>query len=158
MTSRAVLIESQPSGALVSVGGQAIGVTPLSTLLPVGTQQLTIAKPGFQTEQAFIQLDAAPSGAKAVRTRVALQPSPAPVASVAAPAPARPAPVKPARPAARRPAPRRAEPVRDEAPAAHAEASAEAATPAEPAAAPALLEAPERARLLDEPSRPRLLE
>jgi serine/threonine-protein kinase len=158
LTSRAVLIESQPSGALVSVGGQAIGVTPLSTLLPVGTQQLTIAKPGFQTQQAFVQLDAAPSSAKAVRTRVVLQPSPAPVAAPAPAAPVRPAPAKPARSASRRAAPRRAEPARDEAPAAHAEASAQPATLVEPAAAPALLEAPERARLLEEPSRPRLLE
>jgi len=160
MTSRAVLIESQPSGALVSLGGQAIGVTPLSTLLPVGTQQLTIGKPGYQTEQAFVQLDAAPRSAKAVRTRVMLQASPAPAASpaLAASAPARPAAIKLARPAPRRAPVRRAEPARDEASAPHAEASAEAATAVETAAAPALVEAPSRARLLDEQPRARLLE
>jgi serine/threonine protein kinase len=160
MTSRAVLIESQPSGALVSVGGQAIGVTPLSTLLPVGTQQLTIGKPGYQTEQAFVQLDAAPRSAKAVRTRVILQPSPAPPASaaLAASAPARPLAIKPARPAPRRAPARRAEPAREEAAVPHTEANAEAATAVEPAAAPALVEVPTRARLLDEQPRARLLE
>ncbi|HKO93354.1 MAG TPA: serine/threonine-protein kinase, partial [Polyangiaceae bacterium] len=48
--SRTVLVESQPSGALVKVGGQALGLTPLSTLLPVGTQQLSITKPGYLGE------------------------------------------------------------------------------------------------------------
>ncbi len=159
-TSRTVLIESQPSGALVSVGGQAIGVTPLSTLLPVGTQQLTIGKPGYQTEQAFVQLDAAPRSAKAVRTRVILQPSPAPAASPApsASAPARALAVKTARPAPRRAPARRAEPAREEAAVPHTEANAEAATAVEPAAAPALVEVPTRARLLDEQPRARLLE
>jgi serine/threonine protein kinase len=160
IASRAVLVESQPSGALVSVGGQAIGVTPLSTLLPVGTQQLTIGKPGYQTHQAFVQLDAAPQGAKAVRTRVLLEPIPAVAASSPAPAaasPVRAAPIKlAARPAPRRAPARRLEPARDENPAQPAEASAEAA-PAEPAA-PALVEATTRARLLDEKPRARLLE
>ena len=158
-SSREVLIESQPSGALVSIGGQAIGVTPLSTLLPVGVQQLSITKPGFVTEQAFLQLDAAPRGAKAVRTRVMLKASDA-VPSAAAPtsAPAvqaRPAPIKAARPAPRRVPGRRSESLREEAPVAAGELAVESA-PAEPT--PALIEAPARARLLDEQPRPRLLE
>ncbi|HTV22204.1 MAG TPA: serine/threonine-protein kinase [Polyangiaceae bacterium] len=158
-TSRAVLIESQPSGALVSVGGQAIGVTPLSTLLPVGTQQLSIAKPGFVTEQAFLQLDAAPRSAKAVRTRVILQPSPGQPTAAAAPAAApRPVAIKPARPAPRRAPGRRGEPGRDEPAPAHAEPSPEAVAPVETAPAPPLVEAPPRARLLDEQPRARLLE
>jgi eukaryotic-like serine/threonine-protein kinase len=157
-TSRTILVESQPSGALVNVGGQVLGVTPLSTLLPVGTQQLTISKPGFETEQAFVQLDAAPRGAKAVRTRVILHeasedaPSSAPVAHAAV--------GKPQRPAPRRAAPRRYEPT-------HEAVTASVATPesepgpaaqAEAAAPSPLVEAQTRARLLDEQPRARILE
>jgi len=147
--SRTVLIESQPSGALVKVGGQALGLTPLSTLLPVGTQQLSISKQGYQIEQAFVQLDPAPAGAKAVRTRVALRED-----AVEAPAEpaarARPAAPRPARKAA--PA-RRSESARDEAPAA-----ASAAVEPEPSPAPPLVEEPSRAKLLDGQGRARLLD
>lgn len=154
LTSRTVLIESQPSGALVRLGGQAIGVTPLSTLLPVGTHQLNITKPGHVAEQAFVQLDAAPPGAKAVRTRVVLRANPVQPAAPA-PAVARPAPTKHARPALRRP-PRRAAPPREEPAMARAEPAVEA--PAASVSAAPLVEAPTRARLLEEPPRPRLLE
>jgi hypothetical protein len=155
-TSRTVLIESQPSGALVNVGGQAVGVTPLSTLLPVGTQQLSISKAGYATELAFIQLDAAPAGAKAVRTRVVLHES----------LPETPVAVAAARPPARgfRPAPRRATPHRPDAPREEAAPAAESPPQAEPAAlveeepTPPIVEAPSRPRLLDEKPRPRLLE
>jgi hypothetical protein len=154
--SRTVLVESQPSGALVKVGGQALGLTPLSTLLPVGTQQLSIAKQGYLTEQAFVQLDPAPAGAKAVRTRVVLRES-AEAATEASPRPR-----TAARPA-RRPAPRRAatlENPRDEAPAPAAtnvEALPEPAHP-EPTPAPTLVEERSRVRLLEDQGRPRILE
>jgi serine/threonine-protein kinase len=159
LASRSVLVESQPSGALVDVGGQVIGVTPLSTLLPVGTQQFSISKPGYVTEQAFVQLDAAPRGAKAVRTRVVLHESTKeassspPMARVSAPA-------RSPRSVPRRPALRRVvEVVREEAPAAVA---APQATPeparTEPTAPAPLVEAPARARLLDEQPRARILE
>jgi serine/threonine protein kinase len=155
--SRTVLVESQPSGALVKVGGQALGLTPLSTLLPVGTQQLSIAKQGYATEQAFVQLDAAPAGAKAVRTRVLLHEqgaeAPAELAARARPAP-------PARPARKPAPPRRNEPSRDEAPAAaaSAEAAPEPAPRAEPSPAPALVEERSRVKLLDTQGRARLLD
>jgi serine/threonine-protein kinase len=157
-TSRTVLVESQPSGAMVNVGGQVLGVTPLSTLLPVGTQQLTISKPGFVTEQAFVQLDAAPRSAKAVRTRVLLREAPAPVA---APAPAA-APAHPPAPRAARATPRRAapkhapEPAREEAPA--PAASAPPAPEPAPEPAPAPIVETQRARLLDDQPRARILE
>lgn len=157
--SRAILVESQPSGALVKVGGQALGVTPLSTLLPIGTQQLSISKQGYVTEQAFVQVDAAPQGAKAIRTRVLL--SEAPSEPVAAPVARAPRPS--ARPSPRR-APRRAapEPAREEEPRAAAD-SPEPVPEANPvrvetnAAAP-LLEEQNRARLIEDSSRARLLE
>ncbi len=155
--SRPILVESQPSGALVKVGGQALGVTPLSTLLPIGTQQLSISKQGYATEQAFVQVDAAPRGAKAVRTRVVLQESPSEVQS---PPSAR-SSAKSSRSSPRRAASRRQSPV--EAP--HAEEqSPESAEPApeparvEPKAASPLLEEQSRARLLDDQSRARILD
>jgi serine/threonine-protein kinase len=158
LTSRVVLIESQPSGALVKVGGQVVGVTPLSTLLPVGTQQLAISKPGYLTEQAFVQLDVAARGAKAVRTRVVLQEVPAEVAR-AAPA-THPVPrASAARPPARRAPARRTERPREEVTvAAGSEPATEPAKIAEAVPAPPLVEVQSRPRLLDEPSRPRLLE
>jgi eukaryotic-like serine/threonine-protein kinase len=154
LTSRTVLIESQPSGALVKVGGQVVGVTPLSTLLPVGTQQLSISKPGYLTEQAFIQLDAAPPGAKTVRTRVALQEARAELVR-AAPA-THPAPrVSAERPSPRRAPPRRAEPTREDA---TVGTSSGPSKIVEAAPAPPLVEVPIRPRLLDDQPRPRLLE
>lgn len=157
--SRMVLIESQPSGALVKVGGQALGVTPLSTLLPFGTQQLTISKPGHRTEQAFIQVDPAAPGAKAVRARVKLVEIPAEAPAAASAKKERAA----ARPVPRRAAPRRAA-VNDA-----REEPREAAAPIVPPptaeeavsqeAAPAqLLEEQPRARLLENEGRARLLE
>jgi eukaryotic-like serine/threonine-protein kinase len=158
--SRTVLIESQPSGALVNVGGQVVGVTPLSTLLPVGTQQLSISKRGFLTEQAFVQLDAAPRGARAVRTHVVLQEGPTETGSAAAGIAPHAVPrVVAARPAPRRAPPRRSEPAREEPPpAAGSEPAAEPAAHVEPATAPALVEPQSRPRLLDEQPRARLLE
>lgn len=157
--SRAILVESQPSGALVKVGGQALGVTPLSTLLPIGTQQLTISKQGYVTEQAFVQVDAAPQGAKAIRTRVLLSEAP----SEPAAAPAARAPRASPRPSPRRAPARRAtpEPPREEERAA-AETPEPAPEPApvrvEPNPAAPLLEEQNRARLLEEQSRARILE
>jgi eukaryotic-like serine/threonine-protein kinase len=155
--SRTVLIESQPSGALVKVGGQALGLTPLSTLLPVGTQQLNISKQGYSTEQAFVQLDPAPAGAKAVRTRVLLREEAAEtLAEPVVVARPRPAPARPARKAA--PA-RRSESPRDEAPAAvSVEAAPEAAPRPEPSPATSLVEERSRAKLLDTQGRARLLD
>jgi eukaryotic-like serine/threonine-protein kinase len=159
-TSRTVLIESQPSGALVNVGGQVLGVTPLSTLLPIGTQQLSISKPGYVTEQAFVQLDSAPRDAKAVRTRVILQESAAEVAVASAAPVTRQAPARAVMRAAPRRAPaRRAEPSREEAPsAAGSDPQPEPAAHAEAAPAPPLVEAQSRAKLLDDAPRARLLE
>jgi hypothetical protein len=159
LTSRSVLIESQPSGALVNVGGQVLGVTPLSTLLPVGTQQLSISKPGYLTEQAFVQLDAAPRGAKVVRTRVVLQEGRVELPSAAQPSVTRPTPPKVARPVARRAPPRRPEVPREEAAAAPS-ASEPAADPppVEPSPTPAIVEVQSRPRLIDEQPRARLLE
>jgi serine/threonine protein kinase len=160
-TSRTVLIESQPSGALVNVGGQVVGVTPLSTLLPVGTQQLSISKPGYVTEQAFVQLDAAPRGAKAVRTRVVLQESLALAAVAAHAVAAHAAPPLPklARPAPRRAPPRRSEPVRDEGVVATvSDTSADAPARVEDPPPAPIVEVESRPRLLDEQPRARLLE
>jgi serine/threonine-protein kinase len=154
--SRVILVESQPSGALVKVGGQALGVTPLSTLLPVGTQQLSISKQGYVTEQAFVQVDAAPHGAKPVRTRVLLEQSSSDGASART--------QKAARPAPRRPAPRRntvAESPREEQPApsvSSAEPVPEVPARVEPNPASPLLEEQKRARLLDDQTRARILE
>jgi eukaryotic-like serine/threonine-protein kinase len=160
MTSRSVLIESQPSGALVDVGGQIVGITPLSTLLPVGTQQLSISKDGYRTEQAFVQLDAAPHGAKAMRTRVILQElaaAPASAAPAVMPAPS-PAP-KAARPAPRRAPPRRAEPPREEPAAATDNAEPAPVAPARPEPSPVpTVETETRPRLIDEQPRARLLD
>jgi hypothetical protein len=160
VTSRSVLIESQPSGALVDVGGQIVGITPLSTLLPVGTQQLSISKEGYRTEQAFVQLDVAPHGAKAVRTRVILHELPLVPAS-AAPAvmpPPLPAP-KAARPALRRAPPRRAEAPREEPVAATDDAEPAPVAPARPEPTPVpRVETDTRPRLIDEPPRARLLD
>jgi serine/threonine-protein kinase len=154
--SRTVLVESQPSGALVKVGGQPLGVTPLSTLLPVGTQQLSISKQGYATEQAFVQLDAAPAGAKAVRTRVALREDAAAAPPELA-ARARPAPPRPARKSA--PPPRHSEAPRAEAPAAaSAEAAPEPAPRPEPSPAAPLAEDRSRVKLLDSQGRARLLD
>jgi eukaryotic-like serine/threonine-protein kinase len=154
--SRTVLVESQPSGALVKVGGQALGLTPLSTLLPVGTQQLSISKQGYSTEQAFVQLDAAPAGAKAVRTRVILREEAAPPAAEPV---ARSRPAAPVRAARRPPATRRAEPQREELPVAtaSAEPAPEPVQRVEPSAPP-LLEERSRVKLLETEGRARLLE
>jgi eukaryotic-like serine/threonine-protein kinase len=161
--SRTVLVESQPSGAVVSVGGQVLGVTPLSTLLPVGTQQLSLAKQGYADEQAFVQLDPAPAGAKSVRTRVLMRERSATEARPSSPsAQAAKAIGGPAVELARvaRPAPRRALPRRPEPPRLPA-ASSEAAAPS-PAPAPRAHSAPlvdeHRVRLLDERPRARIVE
>ncbi len=154
--SRVILVESQPSGALVKVGGQALGVTPLSTLLPVGTQELSISKQGYVTQQAFVQVDAAPHGAKPVRTRVLLEQSPSDASSARS--------QKAARPAPRRPAVRRnaaAESPREEqlAPSvSSAEPVPEVPARVEPNPASPLLEEQKRARLLDDQDRARILE
>lgn len=153
--SRTVLVESQPSGALVKVGGQALGLTPLATLLPVGTQQLSISKQGYATEQAFVQLDPAPAGAKAVRTRVQLREDVAEAAaeSVARARPAAPRPARKAVPA------RRSESPRDEAPAAaSAEVTPEPLSRPEPSPATPLVEERSRVKLLDSQGRARLLD
>ncbi len=156
--SRTVLVESQPSGALVKVGGQALGLTPLSTLLPVGTQQLSISKQGYVTEQAFVQLDAAPAGAKAVRTRVILREDATPPAPEPA---ARARPAAPPRAARRAPPARRpsSEPAREEAApvAASAEPAPEPVQRVEPSA-PALVQERSRVKLLETQGRARLLE
>jgi serine/threonine protein kinase len=159
LTSRTVLIESQPSGALVDVGGQVLGVTPLSTLLPVGTQQLSISKPGYVTEQAFVQLDTAPRGAKAVRTRVVLHEGSVESPSAAPPPVMRPAPPpKVARPVARRAPPRRSEASHEVAAAPSAGEPAAEPPHVEPNAAPVIVEVQTRPRLIDEQPRARLLE
>ncbi len=157
--SRTVLVESQPSGALVKVGGQALGVTPLSTLLPLGTQQLNISKPGYRSEQAFIQVDAAPAGAKAVRTRVVLTESSNDAPAAAAPKKERSA----ARSVPRRAAPRRVaapEPREEEkeTAAVSPQPPAEEAPRPEPSAPAQLLEEQPRARLLENEGRARLIE
>jgi serine/threonine-protein kinase len=160
LSSRTVLVESQPSGAVVSVGGQVLGVTPLSTLLPVGTQQLSLDKQGYIAEQAFVQLDPAPAGAQAVRTRVVLRESSAPETR----RPSHATQVSPPRaavtsepPQAARPAPRRAAVRRPDAPRAAAVAPAESAAPT---AAPPPATSPPRPRStpLVEDRRVRLLE
>lgn len=158
--SRAILVESQPSGALVKVGGQALGVTPLSTLLPIGTQQLTISKQGYVTEQAFVQVDAAPQGAKAIRTRVQLEEAP----SESATAPASRASRATARPSPRRAPARRTAPeaAREEEPRAAVDSPelAPEAAPVrvEPNPAAPLLQEQNRARLIDDQDRARILE
>jgi serine/threonine protein kinase len=153
--SRTVLVESQPSGALVKLGGQPLGVTPLSTILPVGTQELSLSKPGYASELAFVQLDAAPPSAKAVRTRVVLTPS-----SSESPTARRAPPPRPSnRRTARKSPP--AEVARNEAPAAVPivpEPAIETLPRVEPAPSTPLLTETPRARLVDEPSRPRLLD
>ena len=155
--SRMVLVESQPSGALVKVGGQAVGLTPLSTQLPVGTQQLSISRQGYATEQAFLQLDPAPAGAKPVRTRVVLREEAAPAAQAEPVARARAA--APARPPARKAAPARREAAREEpAAAASVEATPEPAPKAEPAPSAPLVEERSRVKLVDGQGRARLLE
>lgn len=155
--SRTVLVESQPSGALVKVGGQALGVTPLSTLLPVGMQELSISKQGYTTEQAFVQLDAAPPGAKAVRTRVMLREGPAESSSESSRA------HPPPRPAAKRAQPQK----RTGAPEAAREEPAPLlpvpeATPeparSEPTPSAPLVEEQKRVRLIDDPARVRILD
>ena len=163
LTSRTVLVESQPSGAMVNVGGQVLGVTPLSTLLPVGTQQLSLAKQGYADEQAFVQLDPAPAGAKSVRTRVLLRERSATEARPSSPsaevASAIGVPAvelgRVARPAPRRALPRRPEPPR--LPAASSEAAAPSPAPA-PRAHSAPLVDEHRVRLLDERPRARIVE
>ena len=159
LTSRSVLVESQPSGALVSLGGQALGVTPLSTLLPVGTQQLSLSKPGYAPELALLQLEPAAAGAKAVRMRIVLRESraSAPHPSTSPP-PAATAPVaRAARPIARRAPPvRRLEPAAQDAPA-RVEAAPSPPAAIAPAAATPLVEE-RRVRLLDERPRARILE
>jgi serine/threonine protein kinase len=74
--SRTVLIESQPSGALVKIEGQAIGVTPLSTLLPPGTVRLAVEKDGYLEAESVVELEPGGKGAKPLLTRVVLQQAP----------------------------------------------------------------------------------
>jgi len=134
-----------------------VGLTPLSTQLPVGTQQLSISRQGYTTEQAFLQLDPAPAGAKPVRTRVVLREEAAPAAQAEPVARARTA--APARPPARKAAPaRRGEPAREETAAASAEAAPEPAPKAEPAPSAPLVEERSRVKLVDGQGRARLLE
>jgi serine/threonine protein kinase len=155
--SRTVLVESQPSGALVKVGGQALGVTPLSTLLPVGMQELSISKQGYSTEQAFVQLDPAPPGAKAVRTRVMLREGAAESNSDSSRT----------RPPVARPTPKRAPPpkhtgapeaVREEPAPAPAPEVAPPPARSEPAPQAPLVEEQKRVRLIDDPARVRILD
>ena len=155
LTSRMVLVESQPSGAVVSVGGQVLGLTPLSTLLPVGTQQLSIEKQGFATEQAFVQLDPAPAGARAMRTRVVLRESKPATNRPSAGSPPAPPSTRAAHPVLRRVPARRLEAPRS--PAASVEAAAAPAPAALPPASAPLVEG-RRVRLLDERPRARILE
>ena len=49
--SRRVTIRSVPSGALVEMDGQRLGVTPVSTdFTYYGTSEFTLSKPGYQTK------------------------------------------------------------------------------------------------------------
>ncbi|MEO8178162.1 MAG: protein kinase [Deltaproteobacteria bacterium] len=75
-TSRTVLVESQPSGAVVKIEGQVIGITPLSTLLPPATVLLSLERPGYAEAQTLVQVEPAGRGAKPIHTRVVLKQAP----------------------------------------------------------------------------------
>ena len=71
--ARTVHIESQPSGAVVSIDGHVMGVTPLSTLLPAGTVVLSLTKVGYCEAQQVLQADAAGPELPPISVRTALR-------------------------------------------------------------------------------------
>jgi serine/threonine-protein kinase len=58
-TPLAVTLETDPSGALVSWNGQAMGHTPVTIDLPRGTQTLVLSKQGYSTEPIVLDLTGA---------------------------------------------------------------------------------------------------
>lgn len=75
--TRAVLVESWPSGAQVTSDGQMIGMTPLSTLLPAGTVLLALTKPGYSEARELLQVELGKRGAAPLAVRVAMRALPA---------------------------------------------------------------------------------
>ena len=73
VAARTVNIESQPNGALVSIDGHMLGVTPLSTQLPPGTVVLSLTKPGYSEAQQVLQTDLAELEAPPLSVRTALR-------------------------------------------------------------------------------------
>jgi len=74
--SRTVVVESEPSGTVVKIEGQVIGITPLSTLLPPATVVLSLERPGFAEARALVQVEPGGRGAKPIHVRVVLKQAP----------------------------------------------------------------------------------
>jgi hypothetical protein len=87
--SRTVLVESEPSGTVVKIEGQVIGITPLSTLLPPATVVLSLERPGFAEARALVQVEPGGRGAKPIHVRVVLEQAPREPADARAASPAK---------------------------------------------------------------------
>ena len=52
-----LILNSEPTGALVYLGGRELGATPVTRTLSAGTYKIRIAKEGYQSQEVTIQLD-----------------------------------------------------------------------------------------------------
>ncbi|MEM6994839.1 MAG: PEGA domain-containing protein [Myxococcota bacterium] len=77
-----VIVESVPSGAVVSSGGDKLGVTPLEVTLDLGERDLTLTREGYQDTAAPVRV----VGGERVSVEVELKRAAAPAAVVAKPA------------------------------------------------------------------------
>ncbi len=73
-----VIVESEPSGAVVSSDGEKLGVTPLETTLDIGERTLTIARDGYEDAAEQVRV----VGGERVAVEIELAPRTAPVAAL----------------------------------------------------------------------------
>jgi hypothetical protein len=62
-----VLIESDPSAARVELDGQLLGLTPLSTQLPLGSVALDLSRDGYEPREARLDVQAGEAGETVLR-------------------------------------------------------------------------------------------
>jgi hypothetical protein len=65
------MVESEPPGALVELGGRALGKTPLRALVAAGPLRLRLSKPGYLTEETSFTVEPADES-QPIRKRIVL--------------------------------------------------------------------------------------
>lgn len=79
-----LIVDSTPSGAVVSIGGEVAGVTPVEVTVDLGETLITVAKEGFESSETTARV----AGGERTSVRVELDPQAAAETAAAAPVPA----------------------------------------------------------------------
>lgn len=78
-----LIVDSTPSGAVVSIGGEVAGVTPAEVTVDLGETLILVTKDGFEAAETTARV----AGGERTSVRVELDPQPAVEPAAAAPAP-----------------------------------------------------------------------